>query len=329
MKIAILDDYHYAFRGVSGYSRMQDHDVVAFRDSVKNPGALAVRLKDFDVVVLTQQRTSLRRVVLEKLPGLRLIVQSGGHRDHLDVAACTQLGIAIAGGAPGQSYSTAELTWGLIIASMRHIPHEARQLQQGVWQSTAGSEMRGKTLGIYGLGKIGSKVAHFGQAFDMKVMYWGRAEGQARARAAGYHVPASREAFFESADVLSLHIHYYPETRGIVTADDLARMKASAHLINTGRAGLIAAGALVEALRKGRPGYAAVDVYEDEPVVGGDHPLLKLPNALCTPHLGYAVSESYERFYNTAIDHILAFAAGIPVNIINPEALGQHNDAKR
>lgn len=323
MKIAVLDDYADVFDKVADFSRLRDHEVVSFRDSEKDPARQALRLAEFDMVVLTQQRSEFRRAVIEKLPNLKLIVQTGRHRDHLDVEACTERGIAIATGRSGKSYSTAELTWGLVLASLRHIPHEVEQLKQGVWQSTIGTELHGKTLGIYGLGKIGSVVAGFGKAFGMQVMCWGRSATQARAREAGYIVPESREAFFESADVLSLHIHYFPETRGLVTAADLARMKPTALIVNTGRAGLIEEGALAVALTKGRPGFAAVDVYEDEPVLGGDHPLLKMPNAICTPHLGYAVREGYEHHFNGVIANILAFALGNPVNIINPEALGR------
>lgn len=322
MRIAVLDDYADAFRTVADFPRLNGHEVVVFRDSEKDPRRQAARLADFDVVVLMQQRSPFRRELIERLPGLKLLVQTGGHRDHLDVDACTERGIAIATGRSGKSYSTAELTWGLILASMRHIPREVEQLKRGAWQSTVGTELHGKTLGVYGLGKIGTVVARFGEAFGMKVACWGRSATQARAREAGYGVPESREAFFAGSDVLSLHVHYLPETRGIVTAADLEHMKPTALLVNTGRAGLIEAGALVEALGKGRPGHAAVDVYEDEPVVGGDHPLLKLPNVICTPHLGYAVRESYENHYNMVIANILAFASGRPANIINPEALG-------
>jgi len=324
MKVAVLDDYADVFDKVADFSRLRGHEVVSFRDSEKDPARQAARLVDFDVVVLTQQRSEFRRAVIEKLPNLKLIVQTGGHREHLDIEACTEKGIAIATGRSGKSYSTAELTWGLVLASMRHLPHEVEQLKLGKWQSTVGTELHGKTLGIYGLGKIGSVVARFGKAFGMQVMCWGRSATQTAAREAGYFVPANREAFFESADVLSLHLHYYPETRGIVTAVDLARMKPTALLVNTGRAGLIEEGALVAALKKGRPGFAAVDVYEDEPVIGGNHPLLKLPNAICTPHLGYAVREGYENHFNGVIGNILAYASGNPVNIINPEALGKH-----
>jgi D-3-phosphoglycerate dehydrogenase len=217
--------------------------------------------------------------------------------------------------------TTAELTWGLILASLRHIPLEVENMKRGVWQATAGTGLRGRTLGIYALGGIGSIVAGVGVAFGMKVMCWGREATLAKAAAAGYAVPATREEFFATADVLSLHIFYNKETRGIITAADLARMKPGAALINTSRAGLIQPGALVAALKNGRPGRAAVDVYEDEPVLNGDHPLLKLPNAICTPHLGYATESTFEGFYGKAIDSILGYAAGSPVNVLNPEVL--------
>jgi D-3-phosphoglycerate dehydrogenase len=252
---------------------------------------------------------------------LKLIAQTGRNTNHIDLAACTEKGIVVAAAGGGTSYSTAELAWGLIIASLRHIPHEVQQLKQGVWQTTVGTGLRGKTLGVYALGKIGGRVAEVGKAFGMNVTCWGREASQAKARELGYEVPASREAFFGNADIISLHIPLNKETRGIVTAADLARMKPAALIVNTSRAPLIANGALVEALKQGRPGFAAVDVYEDEPVIGGDHPLLKMPNVICTPHLGYVEKGTYENYYGTVIDSILAFAGGKPVNVLNPEAL--------
>jgi D-3-phosphoglycerate dehydrogenase len=217
--------------------------------------------------------------------------------------------------------ATAELAWGLILAALRHIPHEVQQLKQGVWQTTVGTGLHGKTLGVYALGRIGGIVAQVGKAFGMQVTCWGRDASQAKARAAGYEVPASREVFFERADIVSLHIPLNKDTRGIVTAADLARMKSTALLVNTSRAPIVADGALVDALKKGQPGFAAVDVYENEPVVGGNHPLLKMPNVVCTPHLGYVEQNTYESYYGAAIDGILGFAAGKPVNVLNPEAL--------
>ncbi|MBI3937182.1 MAG: D-2-hydroxyacid dehydrogenase family protein [Betaproteobacteria bacterium] len=328
MKIAVLDDYQDAFRKLACFARLKDHEVVVFHDTEKDPARLAARLKDADAVILSQQRSPFPRAVIEKLPGLKLIAQTGSHREHIDIAACSEKGIVVAAVRYGASHSTVELTWGLILASLRHIPHEVQQLKRGMWQTTVGTGLRGKTLGVYGLGKIGGHVAHVGKAFGMKVICWGREASQARAREAGYTVPASREAFFENADIISLHIRYNAETRGIVTRADLARMKTAALIVNTSRAPLIEEGALLEALAKGRPGFAAIDVYEDEPVVGGNHPLLKLPNVICTPHLGGIVQDTYEHWYSTAIESILAFASGKPVNAVNPEALGGRAGAK-
>jgi len=322
VKIAVLDDYQDVFRSVPAAARLEGHEVVVYHDTVKDPDALAGRVKDAEVVVLTQQRSSFPRAVIEKLPRLRLIAQTGSHRDHFDIAACTEKGIAIAARAgAARLNSTAELTWGLILASYRHIPEEAQQLKQGAWQTTVGNTLFGKTLGVYGLGKIGAMVAQVGAAFGMKITCWGRDATRARARNAGYGVPASREAFFSGADIVSLHVPLEPETRGIVTAGDLACMKPTALLVNTSRAALIEPGALVEALKRGRPGRAAVDVYETEPITDGSHPLFKLPNALCTPHLGYNVRELYEVLYGDAIDNIVSFLSGRPVNLLNPEAL--------
>jgi D-3-phosphoglycerate dehydrogenase len=323
MKIAVLDDYSGAFRKVTGFARLKDHEVAIYNDTVKDGTKLVARLHDADAVVITQERSALRREVIEKLPKLKLVAQTGSHRSHIDIDACTERGIAIAalndGG--GRSYSTVELTWALILASLRHVPHEAEQLKRGVWQTTVGTGLRGKTLGVYAPGNIGEQVAQIGKGFGMNVTCWGREASRQHARQAGYEVPESREAFFAGADVLTLHILYRHETRGIVKAADLACMKPTALLVNTSRARIIEDGALVDALKKGRPGLAAVDVYEEEPVVGGAHPLLALPNVLCTPHLGYAVDYQFERIYNIAIDNILAFASGKPANIINPQAL--------
>lgn len=323
MKIVVIDDYQDAFRKLDCYARLKGHEVVVFNDTEKDPIRLAARLKDADAVLLTQQRSPFPRAVIEKLPRLKLIVQTGGHTNHVDVEACTEQGIVIAAAGGGRPYPTAELTWAIILASLRHIPHEVQQLQQGVWLTTVGTGLHGNTLGVYAFGRIGSCVAQVGRAFGMQVICWGREGSLTRARAAGFEVAASRAAFFECADIVSLHIPLNQQTRGIVTAADLARMKTTALIVNTSRAPLIAEGALVDALRKGRPGFAAVDVYEDEPVTGGYHPLLKMPNVICTPHLGYVEKTTYETYYNAAIDGILGFAAGRPVNVINPQALGK------
>ena len=274
MKIAVMDDYQDAFRKLAGFSRLKGHEVVVFHDTEKDPAKLAARLKAAEVVILTQQRSPIPRAVVEKLAGVKLLAQTGRNTGHIDVAACTEKGIAVAAAGGGTSYSTAELAWGLIIASLRHIPHEVEQLKQGVWQTTVGTGLHGKTLGVYALGKIGGCVAQVGKAFGMNVMCWGREASQAKAREAGLRAGEPRSVFSRRGRHQSAH-STQQETRGIVTAADLARMKPTALLVNTSRAPLIAEGALLEALKQDRPGFAAVDVYEEEPVLGGNHPLLQ------------------------------------------------------
>lgn len=321
MKIAVIDDYQDAFRKLSSYSKLEGHDVTVYNDTEKDPIKLAERLKDADVVVLTQQRSPFPRAVVERLPKLKLISQTGRNAYHIDIEACTERGVIISAAGAGLPNPTAELAWGLILASLRHIPEEVQRLKSGQWQKTVGVGLHGKTLGVYAYGRIGSLVARVGKAFGMRVTCWGREGSTAKARADGYEVPASREAFFSEADVISLHLPLSKETRGIVTARDLALMKPTALIVNTSRAPIIEPGALVAALLQGRPGRAAVDVYEEEPVLNAAHPLLKLDNALCTPHLGYVEEATYEAYYGAAIDHIVAYAAGKPINVLNPEAL--------
>jgi D-3-phosphoglycerate dehydrogenase len=260
--------------------------------------------------------------LLERLPKLRLVSQRSVY-PHIDVGACTRCGVILSSDMhPGRpSYATAELTWGLVIAALRHIPREVAALKAGRWQSTLGTGLRGRTLGIFSYGRIGSVVAGYGKAFGMQVQVWGREGSLERARADGYAAARSREAFFEECDVVSLHLRFIDATRGIVTAADLARMKPTALLVNTSRAGLIEPGALVEALKRGRPGMAAVDVYEDEPVLNASHPLLALDNALCTPHIGYVERSGYESMFGSIFDQILAYATGKPINVVNPEVL--------
>jgi D-3-phosphoglycerate dehydrogenase / 2-oxoglutarate reductase len=323
MKIAVIDDYQNAFRTLKCYAKLKDHEVVVYTDTEKEPARLAERLKDAEAVVLTQQRSRFPRAAIERLPKLKLVSQTGRATAHIDVAACTERGIVVSAGGAGNPHPTAELTWALILAALRHIPYEVRRLQEGHWQSTLGIAVKHKTLGIYALGRIGSIVARVGQAFGARVLCWGREGSTARAREAGYEVAKSREAFFAEADILSLHLPLNKETQGIVTATDLALMKPSALLANTSRAGLIAQGALVNALKAGRPGMAAVDVYEDEPVLGAAHPLLKMDNVICTPHLGCVERDTYEDYYGVVVDQIVAYAAGNPINVVNPEALGK------
>src|SRR5919106_3116740 len=271
MKIAVIHDYADVFRGTRAYPRLKDHEVVIHTDAYTDPARVIEQAAGCDALLLTQQRLPLTRQMIERLPGLRFISQTGRNTNHLDISACTQHGIVVSagGGGGGSPYSaTAELTWGLILASLRHLPYEVERLRQGHWHTTVGTRLFGHILGIYAFGHIGAAVARVGKAFGMRVVCWGREGSTARAKAEGFEVAASREAFFENADVLSLHLPGIQETRGIVTADDLARMKPTALLVNTSRAVIIEEGALVAALHQGRPGFAAVDVYEEEPVVG-------------------------------------------------------------
>jgi D-3-phosphoglycerate dehydrogenase len=323
MKIAVIDDYQNAFRTLKSYPKLRDHEVVVFTDTENDIGTLAERLKDADAVVLTQQRSSFPRALIERLPRLKLIGQTGRAATHVDLNACTEKGIAVSAGGAGNSSATAELTWGLILSALRNLPLEVKRFKEGHWQSTLGIGVNGKTLGIYAYGKIGSIVAAAGKAFGARVVCWGREGSTGRAKAAGFEVAQSREDFFAQADILSLHLPLNKDTQGIVTRDDLGRMKPSALIVNPSRAGLIAAGALVEALKAGRPGMAAVDVYEKEPVIGADHPILKMDNVTCTPHLGYVTREGYEDYYAVVIDDILAFAAGKPRNVLNPQGIAK------
>ena len=323
MRIAVLDDYQNAFRTLKCYPKLREHDVVVFTDTETDVDKLAERLKDADAVVLTQQRSSFPRTLVERLPKLKLIGQTGRAATHVDLNACTEKGIVVSAGGAGNSSATAELTWGLILSALRNIPFEVKRLKEGHWQSTLGIGVNGKTLGIYAYGKIGSIVAAAGKAFGARVVCWGREGSTGRAKAVGFEVARSREDFFAEADILSLHLPLNKDTQGIVTRADLGRMKATALIVNPSRAGLIAPGALVEALKAGRPGMAAVDVYEKEPVIGADHPLLRMDNATCTPHLGYVTREGYEDYYAVVVDDILAFASGKPQNVLNPQALAK------
>jgi len=317
VKIAVVEDYGDVFRRAAAHSRLEGHEVSVHTGPETDLEALAAKLADAEIVVLTQQRTRFPRELIEKLTKLRFISQTGRNTGHLDLAACAERGIVVSAIGGGQPHATAELAWGLAIAALRHIPYESQRLREGHWQSTVGVRLYGSTLGIYAYGRIGALVARVGAAFGMRVVCWGREGSLARAREDRYEVAASREQFFAEADVLSLHIPLRDEsTRGIVTARDLALMKPTAVLVNTSRAGIIQEGALAAALRAGRPGYAGVDVFDNEPVVGASDPLVKLPNAVCTPHLGYATRETLEHHYDDAVDQILAFVGGKPINVV-------------
>ena len=307
MKIAILDDYQDACRSLDAWTKLAGHDVTVFRDTLKDEDALVARLKDFEALGLIRERTRFTASLLERLPKLRALSQTGKAGAHIDLAACKKLGIAVLEGS-GSPYATSELTWGLVLAAMRRIPQEVENLKKGGWQQSVGRALRGRTLGIYGFGKIGSVVAGYGRAFGMKVQVWGREGSLERAKAAGFEAAASREALFATSDVLTIHIRLAPETQGMLTGRDLALMKPDAVFVNTSRAELVAPGALAAGLVAGRPGFAAVDVYEEEPVQGAAHPLLALANAICTPHLGYVEKDGYELYFGSAFDNLAAFA---------------------
>lgn len=314
MKIVIPDDYQDAVRHLDCYSKLAGHQVTIYHDTVKDLETLATRFRGAEVLILIRERTAITESLLALLPDLKLIIQTGRGIAHIDLAACTRHGVAVAVGSGGP-YATAELTWGLILAAMRHIPQEVAHLKAGQWQTTLGLGLHGRTLGILGYGKIGSIVAGYGRAFGMPVLVWGTEGARSRARTDGCEVVANQRELFSRSDVLSLHVKLVQKTRSIVSAADLAAMKPSALLVNTARADLIEPDALVEALRAGRPGLAAVDVYESEPVE--DSPLLHMKNVVCTPHLGFVEKDSYEGYFTMAFDQLLAFAAGNPITLAN------------
>ena len=322
MNITVLDDYQTAVRSLDAYKLVANHNVTIWNDHTKNEDVLAERLKDTEALVLIRERTPIRAPLIARLPKLKLISQRSVY-PHVDVPALTERGILLCSDMhPGRpSYATAELTWGLVLSAMRKIPQEVAALKAGRWQSTMGIGLKGKTLGIYGYGRIGAVVAGYGKAFGMKVLVWGCEGSFERAKADGYSIARSKEAFFEDCDVMSLHMRLNDSTRGIVKAADLARMKPTALMVNTSRAPLIETGTLEAALQLGRPGMAAVDVFENEPVLGAAHPLIAMENAICTPHIGYVEHGGYEGQFTASFGQIVAYLEGKPINVINPEAL--------
>jgi D-3-phosphoglycerate dehydrogenase len=322
MKIAILDDYANAVKDLPCFQKLKGHDVTIWTDQTQDNDVLADRLKDTEILVLLRERTAIRAPLIERLPRLRLISQRNVY-PHIDVDACTARGILVCSTTPPMSafHAAAELTWGLIIASLRRIPQENAALKAGKWQSSAGLDMRGSRLGIFGYGRIGALLARYARAFEMTPMAFGRAGSLERARADGIEIAASREALFESSDILALTIRLYPETRGIVKAADFARMKPSALFVNTSRAALVEPGALAAALRNGRPGMAALDVFDNEPVYGAADPLVTMDNVVATPHLGYVTRSNLDSYFTYAFDQIVAWLAGKPTNMVNPAAL--------
>jgi D-3-phosphoglycerate dehydrogenase len=331
MNIIILDDYQDAVRKLKCAARLEPYNAKVFTNTVKGIGQLSVRLREAEVLVLIRERTHFPRALLEKLPKLRLIVQTGRVGSHIDVETCTRLGIAVAEGT-GSPVAAAELTWALIMAAMRRLPQYIGNLKHGAWQQSGlkaasmppnfglGTVLRGRTLGIWGYGKIGQLVAGYGRAFGMHVVVWGSEGSRQRAVADGHQAAASCQQFFADCDVLSVHLRLNDDTRGLIKLEDLALMKPTALFVNTSRAELVEDNALVSALNKGRPGMAAVDVFEAEPILQG-HPLLRLENAICTPHIGYVEQDSYELYFGQAFDNVINFIRNEPSHILNPEAL--------
>lgn len=320
MKISILDDYFDVIKTLDCFSKLDGHDITIFNDQVQNTDVLAKRLVDTEVLVLIRERTKIQAPLLDRLPNLKLISQRSVY-PHIDVDSCTGNGVLLCSGqhAGSPSYATAELTWGLVISAMRQIPQQLASIRAGKWQYGLGQTLRGKTLGIFGYGRIGREIAGYGKAFGMKVQFWASEASRDLARADGWDVAKSKESFFSDCNVISLHLRLYETTRGIVTAQDLGRMRTDALLVNTARAQLIKPGALVNALTAGRPGMAAVDVFEEEPIWTTDHPLFKMDNVICTPHVGYGTREEYEVHFIEIFNQVIAYAAGAPASMINPE----------
>jgi D-3-phosphoglycerate dehydrogenase / 2-oxoglutarate reductase len=318
VKVAILDDWFDTLRTLRCFERLADHEVTVYTDHVQDTDALVERLQGFDALVLIRERTQIRGPLLERLPDLRLISQRSVY-PHIDIDACDRLGITVCSNlhADSPSYSTAELTWALVLAAMRQIPQQVASCKAGEWQAGVGHSLIGKTLGLYGYGRIAKVVAGYGAAFGMRVLVWARPESLERARADNVEVAASKEDFFADCDVLSLHMRLVSSTRGIVKKADLERMRPSALLVNTSRAGLIEPGALIAALRDGRPGMAALDVFDEEPQHDPSYPLLNMDNVVCTPHIGYVTHEEWELQFADVFDQINAFAAGTPINVVN------------
>jgi D-3-phosphoglycerate dehydrogenase len=318
MKIVIPDDYQDMVDRLECYSLIRHHEVTRYREPARDLAQLIERLREADVVVSIRERVEFSRALLESLPKLKLIALVGRNSQMIDFAACTALGIPVTTGRSNSPVAPAELTLALIVASRRNIALEASRMRRGDWPCTLSHRLRGSTLGIFGLGAIGQLVAEGGRGLGMNILVWGQRASQEKAAAAGYASATSKDELFARSDVLSLHVRLTRGTRGIVGADDLARMKPTALIVNTARAEIIAPGALLEALQQGRPGYAAVDVYEQEPIIGGNHPFLSMPNVLCTPHLGWAEWDNFELYFREAFEQIVAYEQGVPLRLANP-----------
>lgn len=321
MKIVIPDDYHGLLPKLESFAKLAGHEVTVLRDVAPSFETLVEKLRDAEIIVAIRERTDFTRTLLEQLPKLKLIAQTGRSAHSIDLKACTDLGIAVCSGSHASPYTVAEHTWALIFASVRRIADDAALMRQGKWRDWFSTSLRGKTLGVYGLGRIGEPVAAAGAAFGMRVLCYAREATAARAKALGYEAAASKAEFFAQSDVLSVNLRMIEATRGIITAADLALMKPTALIVNTSRAELFAPGVLVDALNKGRPGFAATDVYENEPVQNGDHPLLKMPNVICTPHSAWLEPYTYNLYFGEAFEQAAAFAVGRPVKLLNPDVV--------
>ena len=322
MKVAILDDWFDTLRHLPCFAKLNGLDVTVFNDHQPDVSVLAERLHDFDVLVLFRERTAITAELLDQLPNLRLISQRSVY-PHVDVEACTRNGVLLCSNmhAGTPSFAAAEHTWALVLASMRQIPQQMNSLQSGNWQMGVGKTIQGRTLGLYGYGRIAKAVAGYAQAFGMKVVWWGSEDGRQRAAKDGHTIAESREAFFAKPDIVSIHVRLKPETRGIITADDLSAMRSDALFVNTSRAGLIEGGALLNGLNAGRPGTAAIDVFDHEPITSTNDPLAAHPNVLCTPHIGFVTEDEFELQFADIFDQLTAYAQGVPINMINPDVL--------
>jgi D-3-phosphoglycerate dehydrogenase len=320
MKITILDDYFDTVRTLDCFAKIEGHEITVWNDHEQDVDALAERLKDTEILVLIRERTHIRTALLDRLPNLKIISQRSVY-PHIDIDSCTKNGIIVSSGqhADAPSHATAELAWGLILSAMREIPQQMASLQAGNWQIGVGNSVRGKTLGVYGYGRIGKAVIEYAKVFGLNILVWARPESRDRARADGLQTAESKEAFFETADIITLHMRLADATRGIVTAEDLGRMKPTALMVTTSRAGLIEENALADALKAGRPGMAAVDVFETEPA--REHPLFAMKNVVCTPHIGYVTKDEYEIQFTDIFNQIVAYTDGNPIDVVNPEVL--------
>ncbi|WP_293311123.1 D-2-hydroxyacid dehydrogenase family protein [Pedobacter sp. UBA5917] len=320
MKIAILDDYQNTVRKLACFNLLKHHEVVILNQTEKDPGVLAEKIKDAEALVLIRERTAITDDLLSKLPKLKLISQTGKISNHLDLTACTKYKVAVAEGV-GSPVAPAELTWILLMNVLRQIPNAVEGLKKGEWQVNIGESVNGKIIGIWGYGKIGKIIAGYAKAFGAKVLVWGGEQSRTNAINDGFEAAESKTTFFKTADVISLHLRLNNETTGIVTGADLNLMKTSSVLINTSRAELIEKGSLVKALKIGRPGFAGIDVYENEPAYDTSLELLNMPNVVCTPHLGYVEKNSYELYFSKAFENIINYINGKPTNIANPAIL--------